>query len=140
MALHGLLHRNGEFQRVKNGPVLYSIVNHLSTDAAESDCAIKRFGDLAASWSVPQLWRQTMNDSDVPRSESFSRRVPWNKGKLPGAKPPLMAKPRVVHQDQASTRSPHADLALFNLAVDTKEDRPPSAGDATRANCVCECC
>ena len=29
-----------------------------------------------------------MNDNNVPPPEGSSRRAPWNKGKLPGAKPP----------------------------------------------------
>ena len=31
-----------------------------------------------------------------------SRRPPWNKGKLIGAKPPLRPRSRVVHKNQAS--------------------------------------
>ena len=61
-----------------------------------------------------------MNDNDVPRSESSLRRVPWNKGKLPGAKPPLRPSHvwsiRTKLQLERRTR----DLALFNLAIDSK--------------------
>jgi len=61
-----------------------------------------------------------MNDSEVPPSESSSHRAPWNKGKLPGAKPPLgpshVWSIRTKLQVDRSTR----DLALFNLAVDSK--------------------
>src|SRR3977135_3564836 len=40
------------------------------------------------------------------------RRVPWNKGKLIGAKPPLRPKLQV----EGRTR----DFAMFNLAIDSK--------------------
>jgi integrase len=48
------------------------------------------------------------------------RRMPWNKGKLIGAKPPLRAKHvwsiRTKLQVEGRTR----DLAMFNLAIDSK--------------------
>jgi integrase len=48
------------------------------------------------------------------------RRVPWNKGKLIGAKPPLRPKHvwsiRTKLQIEGRTR----DLAMFNLAIDSK--------------------
>jgi len=47
-------------------------------------------------------------------------RVPWNKGKLIGAKPPLRQKYvwaiRSMLQNEPSKR----DLAMFNLAIDSK--------------------
>ena len=46
--------------------------------------------------------------------------VPWNKGKLTGAKPPLRPKHvwsiRTTLQIEGRTR----DLAMFNLAIDSK--------------------
>src|SRR5881296_4772907 len=49
-----------------------------------------------------------------------SKRVPWNKGKLTGAKPPLRPKHvwsiRTKLQVEGRTR----DLAMFNLAIDSK--------------------
>jgi integrase len=49
-----------------------------------------------------------------------TRRVPWNKGKLIGAKPPLRPKHvwsiRTKLQVEGRTR----DLAMFNLAIDSK--------------------
>ena len=49
-----------------------------------------------------------------------SKRVPWNKGKLAGAKPPLLARHvwsiRTKLQIEKRTR----DLAMFNLAIDSK--------------------
>jgi hypothetical protein len=48
------------------------------------------------------------------------KRVPWNKGRLTGAKPPLRPKHvwsiRTKLQIEGRTR----DLAMFNLAIDSK--------------------
>src|SRR5216110_2514873 len=48
------------------------------------------------------------------------KRLPWNKGKLTGAKPPLRPKHvwsiRTKLQIEGHTR----DLAMFNLAIDSK--------------------
>ena len=61
-----------------------------------------------------------MNHSNVPLPGSPSRREPWNKGKLPGAKPPLRPghvwSIRTKLQLDGRTR----DLALFNVAIDSK--------------------
>jgi hypothetical protein len=72
------------------------------------------------------------------------RRVPWNKGKLIGAKPPLRPKHvwsiRTKLQVEGRTR----DLAMFNLAIDSKlrgcdvvalkvEDVAPSVGGTAPA-------
>ncbi len=57
------------------------------------------------------------HDNSIP---SEPRRVPWNKAKLIGAKPPLRAKHvwsiRTKLQIEERTR----DLAMFNLAIDSK--------------------
>lgn len=51
---------------------------------------------------------------------TIARRIPWNKGKLIGAKPPL----RPSHVWSIRTKLQMADwkrdLALFNLAIDSK--------------------
>jgi len=72
------------------------------------------------------------------------RRIPWNKGKLTGAKPPLRPKHfwsiRTKLQVEGRTR----DLAMFNLAIDSKlrgcdvvalkvEDVAPSGYSVDRA-------
>jgi integrase len=58
------------------------------------------------------------NASEV--SPRIPLRVPWNKGKLIGSKPPLRSKHvwsiRTKLQVEGQTR----DLALFNLAIDSK--------------------
>jgi hypothetical protein len=49
-----------------------------------------------------------------------AKRTPWNKGKMTGAKPPLRPKHvwaiRTMLQNSRQAR----DLALFNLAIDSK--------------------
>src|SRR5690242_21359058 len=61
----------------------------------------------------------TMQDA-VIATPTLAKRVPWNKGKLTGAKPPLRPKHvwsiRTKYQIEART----PDLAMFNLAIDSK--------------------
>ena len=59
------------------------------------------------------------DDQEVP-SASERQRVPWNKGKLTGAKPPL--RPRHVWsiRSKLQLEGRTRDLAMFNLAIDSK--------------------
>ena len=52
--------------------------------------------------------------------ESTQHREPWNKGKLVGQKPPL--KPREIWAIRIHLQNAHKvrDLAMFNLAIDSK--------------------
>jgi integrase len=72
---------------------------------------------FSSRWSTRGV--TTISDSQICQSES-SHRVPWNKGKLIGARPPLRQKHvwaiRTWLQIEQRTR----DLALFNLAMDSK--------------------
>src|SRR5262245_12419722 len=47
-------------------------------------------------------------------------RAPWNKGKLTGAKPPLRPKHVWSIRTRLSIEKRTRDLALFNLAIDSK--------------------
>ena len=47
-------------------------------------------------------------------------RVPWNKGKLIGAKPPLRAKHVWSMRTKLQVEGRTRDLAMFNLAIDSK--------------------
>jgi len=49
-----------------------------------------------------------------------SRRSPWNKGKLVGAKPPLRPKHVWSIRTQLQVGGRTRDLAMFNLAIDGK--------------------
>jgi hypothetical protein len=51
-----------------------------------------------------------------------SRRTPWNKGKLIGAKPPLRPKHVWAIRTRLMVEGRTRDLAMFNLAIDSKKD------------------
>ncbi len=51
---------------------------------------------------------------------SITKRVPWNKGKLTGAKPPLRPKHVWAIRTKLQIDQQVRDLALFNLAIDSK--------------------
>ncbi len=51
---------------------------------------------------------------------SAPKRVPWNKGKLTGAKPPLRPKQVRSIRSRLQVEGKARDLALFNLAIDSK--------------------
>jgi hypothetical protein len=54
-------------------------------------------------------------------SNFFSPRpAPWNKGKLIGAKPPLRPKHIWAVRTKLQVEGRTRDLALFNLAIDSK--------------------
>ena len=48
------------------------------------------------------------------------KRLPWNKGKLTGAKPPLRPKHVWSIRTKLQIEGPARDLAMFNLAIDSK--------------------
>ena len=47
-------------------------------------------------------------------------RLPWNKGKLTGAKPPLRPKDVLSIRTKLQIGGRVRDLAMFNLAIDSK--------------------
>src|ERR1700690_2206267 len=51
---------------------------------------------------------------------STPKRIPWNKGKLTGAKPPLLQKHVWAIRTKLQIEQRTRDLALFNLAIDGK--------------------
>jgi integrase len=51
---------------------------------------------------------------------STPRRVPWNKGKVTGAKPPLRPKHVWSIRTKRQIEGRARDLAMFNLAIDSK--------------------
>ena len=52
--------------------------------------------------------------------EIRATRVPWNKGKITGQKPPLLPKHVWAIRTQLQLSGRVRDLALFNLAIDSK--------------------
>ena len=62
-----------------------------------------------------------MEDDQAPAAEPKSTpRVPWNKGKLVGAKPPLRPSHVWSIRTKLQIEGKKRDLALFNLAIDSK--------------------
>lgn len=60
-----------------------------------------------------------MQDVTEPTRQT-SRRDPWNKGKLTGAKPPLRPKHVWSIRSKLQLEGQVRDLAMFNLAIDSK--------------------
>src|SRR5215467_5776248 len=63
--------------------------------------------------------RPTMNDSNPPSSPRPRRRA-WNKGKMPGPKPPLRPGHVWAIRAKLQLEKRTRDLAMFNLAIDSK--------------------
>ena len=55
-----------------------------------------------------------------PPQENNQKQGPWNKGKLVGQKPPLKLKEIWEIRIRLQIDKKHRDLALFNLAIDSK--------------------
>jgi integrase len=60
-----------------------------------------------------------MQDQDNA-NPTIRKRVPWNKGKLAGAKPPLRPKHVWSIPTKLQIEGRARDLAMFNLAIDSK--------------------
>ena len=60
-----------------------------------------------------------MQDNETPAAAT-TKRVPWNKGKLLGAKPPLRPKHVWAIRTKLQIADRKRDLAMFNLAIDSK--------------------
>src|SRR5215813_8638756 len=68
---------------------------------------------------LSQRGRLTMNDSN-PLSSLKPRRPAWNKGKMPGPKPPLRPGHVWAIRAKLQLEKRTRDLAMFNLAIDSK--------------------
>jgi integrase len=71
-----------------------------------------RLTQAHAAWSL--------NQGDRPWNDKPTRRSPWNKGKLVGAKPPLRPSHVWSIRTKLQMQERKRDLALFNLAIDSK--------------------
>ena len=59
--------------------------------------------------------------TDIPSTiPAISKHVPWNKGKIVGAKPPLRPKHVWSIRTKLQVEGRMRDLALFNVAIDSK--------------------
>src|SRR5215813_7940807 len=68
---------------------------------------------------LSQRGRLTMNDSN-PLSSLKPRRPAWNKGKMPGPKPPLRPGHVWAIRAKLQLEKRIRELAMFNLAIDSK--------------------
>src|SRR3954449_3675940 len=71
---------------------------------------------LLASVTEPR----SMTMQDQVNATPAPKRVPWNKGKLIGAKPPLRPKHVWSIRTRLLIEGRTRDLAMFNLAIDSK--------------------
>ena len=58
---------------------------------------------------------------DQVNATTAPKRVPWNKGKLTGAKPPLRPKHVWSIRTKLQIEGRLRDLAMFNLAIDIRK-------------------
>ena len=58
--------------------------------------------------------------NQVIANPACNKRVPWNEGKLSGAKPPLRPKHVWSIRTKLQIEGRARDLAIFNLAIDSK--------------------
>src|ERR1700709_2389712 len=71
---------------------------------------------LLASVTEPR----SMTMQDQMNAVPAPKRVPWNKGKLAGAKPPVRPKHVWSIRTKLQIEGRARDLAMFNLAIDSK--------------------
>jgi hypothetical protein len=63
---------------------------------------------------------KSMAMRDQVHATQAPKRVPWNKGKATGAKPPLRPKHVWSIRTKLQIEGRARDLAMFNLAIDSK--------------------
>ena len=61
-----------------------------------------------------------MQQDQANAPPALVKRVPWNKGKVTGAKPPLRPKHVWSIRTKLQIEGRARDLAMFNLAIDSK--------------------
>jgi integrase len=66
------------------------------------------------------LLRQKEIDMETHDCSAVARRVPWNKGRLTGQKPPLKLREIWGIRTRLQMSSNVRELAMFNLAIDSK--------------------
>ena len=59
-------------------------------------------------------------EAELTREEAAATKVPWNKGKMIGSKPPLRIKNVWSIRTKLQVDGRLRDLAMFNLAIDSK--------------------
>jgi hypothetical protein len=72
-----------------------------------------------ANWSASVVQEEDHGTYSVNQSD-FHRKIPWNKRKMTGAKPPLRTKHVWSIRSQLQAEGRIRDLALFNIVIDSK--------------------
>src|SRR6476659_8722747 len=75
---------------------------------------------MRGACSSPRKQRSTTMHDAEKSTTTTAKKVPWNKGKLTGAKPPLRPKHVWAIRTMLQNARQPRDLALFNLAIDSK--------------------
>src|SRR5438034_6597730 len=83
---------------------------------------------------VSKMRNTTMEDHQDPIPPA-TKRTPWNKGKLIGTKPPLWPKHVWSIRTKLQIEGRIRELALFNLAIDSKLRGCDVVGQIGRASC-----
>jgi len=76
--------------------------------------------DLLISIMVKPQHQRRLTMNEVVNSAPLTRSIPWNKGKVIGAKPPLGPKHVWSIRTKLHVEGRLRDLAIFNLAIDSK--------------------
>src|SRR5262249_55899036 len=69
---------------------------------------------------TPRPTEEDPMTEEATHSTSPPKHVPWNKGKITGAKPPLAPKHVWAIRSRLLIASRTRDLAMFNVAIDSK--------------------
>ena len=81
----------------------------------------RRLGVAQRPMRLPiNLLRQKEIDMETHDCSAVARRVPWNKGRLTGQKPPLKLREIWGIRARLQMSSNVRELAMFNLAIDSK--------------------
>src|ERR1700730_305896 len=83
----------------------------------------------------PHLTQRRMTMDDDNSILPPPKRTPWNKGKLIGAKPPLLARHVWSIRTKLQIERRARELAMFNLAIDIQAARLRCRRDEGRRRC-----
>ncbi|MET4207404.1 hypothetical protein ABIB95_002211 [Bradyrhizobium sp. LA2.1] len=92
----------------------------------EPEPRLKRIESRRSFRGLPApIWRTSLTEEAIMPDISsvtkvVAKRIPWNKGRIVGAKPPLRPKHVWSIRTKLQVEGRVRDLALFNLAIDSK--------------------
>src|SRR5262249_40880129 len=108
-------------QRARGQQRVIRVVLQQAQERCHSEADVIPATSVAARHAGPPLLQRSTTMQDHTNSATgHAKRIPWNKGKLPAAKPPLRPKHVWAIRTKLQVEGRKRDLALFNLAVDSK--------------------